>query len=162
MGGTHLTNSALLVNRILKELTATEDTFYGGYVNTDYLLSLTEEEANLEQDKLYRLEGQECWAANRDPVSQAKDIQANPPWWLECNPQRYPYWFGKHDPRNRDLIKALRYSPHPKYSAYVVLQGRAELNRLLQGCLLLPPLRTGRPCEVWETEGDTSPPVEPK
>ena len=29
LGGTHMTNPALLVSRILKELTATEDTFYG-------------------------------------------------------------------------------------------------------------------------------------
>ena len=29
LGGTHMTNPALLVGRILKELTATEDTFYG-------------------------------------------------------------------------------------------------------------------------------------
>ena len=31
LGGTHMTNPALLVNRILKELTATEDNFYGWY-----------------------------------------------------------------------------------------------------------------------------------
>ena len=29
LGGTHMTNPALLISRILKELTATEDTFYG-------------------------------------------------------------------------------------------------------------------------------------
>ena len=29
LGGTHLTNPALLSTRILKELTATEDAFYG-------------------------------------------------------------------------------------------------------------------------------------
>ena len=82
LGGTHMTNPALLVSRILKELTATEDTFYGwvatdlvrvdsgiswnilrasddkslarGYVNTDYLLSLTEDDAEREQKLLYR------------------------------------------------------------------------------------------------------------
>ena len=26
------------------------------------------------------------------------------PWWLQCNPERYPYWFGKPDPRNKDLL----------------------------------------------------------
>ena len=26
------------------------------------------------------------------------------PWWLQCNPERYPYWFGKPDPRNIDLL----------------------------------------------------------
>jgi hypothetical protein len=107
-GGAHLTNSALLVTRIIKELTATEDVFYGGYVNTDYLLSLTEEEANSEQAKLYRLEGQSCWAANRDPVERATDIIARPPWWLACNPARFPYWYNRSEPRNRDLVAALQ------------------------------------------------------
>ena len=64
-----MTNPALLVNRILKELTATEDNFYGwyyllgshqiilrlrGFVNTKYLFSMTEEDADKEQQKLYR------------------------------------------------------------------------------------------------------------
>merc|ERR1712126_417498 len=56
LGGMHMTNNALLVNRILKELTATEDVFYGGNINTDYLFSLTEEQADMEQSKLYRME----------------------------------------------------------------------------------------------------------
>ena len=26
------------------------------------------------------------------------------PWWLACNPQRFPYWFGQPDPRNKELV----------------------------------------------------------
>ena len=26
------------------------------------------------------------------------------PWWLECNPARYPYWFGNPEPRNKNLL----------------------------------------------------------
>jgi hypothetical protein len=107
-GGAHLTNSALLVTRILKELTATEDVFYSGYVNIDYLFLLTEEDANSEQAKLYRMEGQACWAANRDPVESATDILPRPPWWLACNPARFPYWYNRSEPRNRDLVAALQ------------------------------------------------------
>ena len=113
LGGTHMTNPALLVNRILKELTATEDNFYGwyyilgshqiilrlrGFVNTKYLFSMTEEDADKEQQKLYRwkiiihmffknigtmtkhyiltsskdfsLQWRPCWLANTDPVGE--------------------------------------------------------------------------------------------
>ena len=103
-----MTNPALLVNRILKELTATEDAFYGGYVNTKYLLSMTQEDADEEQQKLFRLEGSPCWLANSDPASEAVDVDTTPPWWLACNPKRFPYWFGKPDPRNRGLVLALQ------------------------------------------------------
>ena len=27
------------------------------------------------------------------------------PWWLACNPARYPYWFGRPDPRNALLLQ---------------------------------------------------------
>ena len=29
------------------------------------------------------------------------------PWWLACNPPRYPYWFGRPDPRNSLLLQEL-------------------------------------------------------
>ena len=28
------------------------------------------------------------------------------PWYLSCNRERFPYWFGKRDPRNLDLLQA--------------------------------------------------------
>ena len=28
------------------------------------------------------------------------------PWYLSCNRERFPYWFGKSDPRNIDLLQA--------------------------------------------------------
>jgi len=133
MGGVHLTNPALLVNRILKELTATEDTFYGGYVNTNYLFSMTEEDADQEQEKLYRLHGRPCWLANTNPVSEAVDVDTTPPWWLACNPQRFPYWYGKPDPRNKDLVAALRriknFNHHSFYSNLFTNKGNPAKNQ---------------------------------
>jgi len=134
LGGTHMTNPALLVSRILKELTATEDTFYGGYVNTDYLLSLNEEDAEREQKMLYSLDGRPCWAANTDPVSEAVDIDATAPWFLQCNPKRFPYWFGKPDPRNKNLVdalrrikKSMRFSESSFYS-HLYMREKSEIN----------------------------------
>ena len=108
LGGIHLTNPALLVQRILKELTSTSDSLYGGFINTERLVSLTRQEADLEQDKLYRLEAQVCWVENSDPVSEAGDIETRTPWWLGCHPHRYPYWFNRPESRNSDLVTALR------------------------------------------------------
>ena len=28
------------------------------------------------------------------------DMQPYIPWFLDCNKERYPYWFGRKDPRN--------------------------------------------------------------
>ena len=90
-------------------LTYVTTSCFRGYVNTDYLLSLSLEEADKEQEKLYRNEGQKCWAANTDPVSEALDLgQEREPWFLSCNPERFPYWFGKPDPRNKELIEAMK------------------------------------------------------
>ena len=38
---------------------------------------------------------------------QVTDITPYLPWWLECNPDRFPYWWGRPDPRNVDLLEAM-------------------------------------------------------
>ena len=70
----------------------------------------------------FSLNGRPCWKANTDPVSrletnfalrpdlwnfqtvfflrprllfqisEAVDVDVTPPWWLQCNPNRFPYW----------------------------------------------------------------------
>ena len=55
-GGIHLTANSFLPEALLKELTATEDQFYSGFVNTRRLLSLSLGQLDEEQGKLYRLE----------------------------------------------------------------------------------------------------------
>ena len=42
---------------------------------------------------------------------QVTDITPYLPWWLECNPDRFPYWWGRPDPRHQDLLAALQ---HPQ------------------------------------------------
>ena len=101
-----MTNPAFMPLAILKELTATEDDFYGGYVNMAYLFNMTIEDINEEQKKYFNLVGRSCWEENRDNIEDAKDVEKYIPWFVECNPKRYPYWFGKPEPRNQDLLDA--------------------------------------------------------
>jgi len=84
-GGLHMTNPAFLPTALLKELTATEDDFYSGFINTDYLMSMSEESFAEEQDRLYNLEYQQCFREMSDKVEIAKDVDQKLPWFLECN-----------------------------------------------------------------------------
>ena len=42
-----------------------------------------------------------------DPVEEVEDVEIFIPWFLACNPDRFPYWFGRPDPRNEDLFHQL-------------------------------------------------------
>ena len=106
-GGIHMTNIAYLPLAILKELSATEDNYYGGYINSAYLLSMKIEDINLEQERYYNLEGRTCWLENIDDIADSKDVEKYVPWFLDCNPKRYPYWYGKTEPRNKNLFESL-------------------------------------------------------
>ena len=76
-------------------MTATEDQFYSGFINTRYLLSLSLEQVNgqkmisghlqnelilfklqlnEEQEKLYRLENTPCWKDMTVPVEKCKEV----------------------------------------------------------------------------------------
>ena len=43
-----------------------------------------------------------------DDVKSVEDISAEVPRYLACNQQRFPYWFGQNDPRNKKIHQALR------------------------------------------------------
>ena len=73
-GGIHLTANSFLPEALLKELTATEDQFYSGFVNTRRLLSLSLEQLDEEQRKLYRLENMQCWKDLTVPVEDCKEV----------------------------------------------------------------------------------------
>ena len=109
LGGTHLTKTSFLPNAILKEVTATEALWYPGYLNTGFLLTATREKFDKEQAAIYNLEDNTCWKEVTDTLEESKDlVEHYVPWFLACNPVRFPYWFGKPDPRNGDMVSALR------------------------------------------------------
>ena len=107
-GGIHMTNHAFLPSAILKELTATEDNFYTGFINIAYLLSMNLSDMAREQENLYNMVDKQCWLAQCDSMDKVKDVEKFIPWFLTCNPNRYPYWIGEADSRNEDLLKSMQ------------------------------------------------------
>ena len=103
-----MTKTSFLPNAILKEVTATEALWYPGYLNTGFLLTATKEKLDKEQAAIYNLEDNSCWKEVTDTLELSKDVEHYVPWFLACNPDRFPYWFGKPDPRNEDMEEALR------------------------------------------------------
>ena len=43
-----------------------------------------------------------------DPVEKATDLDPKIPYYLSCNKERFPYWFGLPDKRNRDFLEKIR------------------------------------------------------
>ena len=43
-----------------------------------------------------------------DAINDVEDIKLELPWFLECNPRRYPYWTGKPDPRNEIYFEKIK------------------------------------------------------
>jgi len=65
-------------------------------------------ELDRQQMRIFGLENKVGWRKRIDPASSVTDVVTKLPWWLECNPARYPYWFGHPDPRNAWLLLAMR------------------------------------------------------
>ena len=49
------------------------------------------------------------FTARVDRMDEVEDMDKFVPWFLECNPGRFPYWFGTLDPRNKDLYIGLKH-----------------------------------------------------
>ena len=105
-GGLHMTNTAFIPTAMLKEITATETR---GLLEYNFINTLTLEDLDVAQDDLYNLENKRFWLNQTDPSETVTDVEKYIPWLLDCNPARYPYWFGKVDPRNKDLLHALKH-----------------------------------------------------
>ena len=109
-GGIHLTHSAFLPLAVLKDITATErrkrshQNFF-----TDFYWGVTIADLDSQQDMLYRLDYSQTWLLPMllDPLPQ-DDIEPTVPWFLACNKERYPYWYGLPDPRNQAFLRALQ------------------------------------------------------
>ena len=95
------------------------------------------------QMMVYNLDTKPFWKTEVDEIDTVEDISKKLPWFLECNPERFPYWwvlkskkyhifsatnetdfcrFGKPDPRNVQLLAAMhsgsKKDPKPLVSTY--------------------------------------------
>ena len=109
-GGLHMTHTAYLPNAILKRITATErfdkiNNFY-----EDIYQGISLKDLNNQQDLIYTMDYVQDWLYPMlvDPLSSSPDVEPHVPWFLACNSERYPYWFGKPDPRNYYFLAALQ------------------------------------------------------
>ena len=59
------------------------------------------------EDFNYKLEYSPEFQTRLDHVSKVSDVEQFIPWFLQCNPKRFPYWFGEHDSRNVLLFQKL-------------------------------------------------------
>ena len=60
------------------------------------------------QALIHSLESKPHWKKATDLVESVSDVSASLPWFLACNPSRFPYWWGRPDPRNMHLLTAMR------------------------------------------------------
>ena len=108
LGGVHLTNPSFLPNALLKEVSGTEySSKIPGFFNRNHDLA----ELDRQQARIFGLENKPFWRSRVSPSSSVTDVSTSLPWWLACHPLRYPYWFGRPDPRNRQLLAAMEGGP---------------------------------------------------
>ena len=48
------------------------------------------------------------WAEAMDPVEMVDDDELYIPWFLDCNRERFPYWFGKEDSRYQNFLNRMK------------------------------------------------------
>ena len=60
------------------------------------------------QAMIHSLDTKVFWKSSTDSVSSVTDVPVLLPWFLECNPARFPYWWGRPDPRNTVILAAMR------------------------------------------------------
>jgi len=111
LGGLHMTGISFLPHALIKELTASS--YKGRQEHLDQLAGGEVRDLDKAQIELYNLGGQfKHWkprtvALNR-VQAQERAAVGYVPWFLRCNPARFPYWFGNPDPRNKLLLQALQ------------------------------------------------------
>ena len=75
----------------------------------DIYTGVTVGDLDKQQDLAYRLEYVQSalYPMNLSPLANSSDIDPFVPWFLACNKQRFPYWYGHPDPRNQAFLDAL-------------------------------------------------------
>ena len=105
-GGIHMTNSAFFPIAVLKEIDGTEyRRNISGFFN-DIFQKV--DDLDVHQSMVYTLDSKPFWKNTTVPLDQAPDVTPYVPWFLACNKQRFPCWFGHPDPRNHHLLVAMR------------------------------------------------------
>ena len=101
-----MTNPSFLPNALLRGITATsyKRTKISGFYNQNHELA----ELDQVQDRILALENVPEWLKRIDPAISISDVSTELPWWLTFNPNRFLYWFGKPDPSNKWLLKAMQ------------------------------------------------------
>ena len=61
VGGIHLTNPPFLPAFIIKEMTATEDDYFGGSINLEYLINMDRNMIDVEEGRLQTLYYKKIW-----------------------------------------------------------------------------------------------------
>ena len=78
-------------------------------MDTKNILKMNEKDFDMVQE--LRSENQDNFAkifsSRLDRINVTNDTAEFVPWFLECNAERYPYWFGVKDPRNKFLHDAI-------------------------------------------------------
>ena len=75
----------------------------------DIYTGITVRDLDSQQDLAFRLEYVQSalYPMRVDNIANSSDIDPFVPWFLACNKQRFPYWFGHPDPRNQAFVDAL-------------------------------------------------------
>ena len=75
----------------------------------DLYMGVTLKDLDEQQGLAYRLEYVQnaLYPMRVDPLANCSDIDPFVPWFLACNQQRFPYWYGQPDPRNQAFLDAL-------------------------------------------------------
>ena len=101
-----MTNPSFLPNALLKGITATsyKKMKVPGFYNQNHKLA----DLDQIQDRIFALSNHAKLLKRIDKAIEISDVSTELPWWLACNPACFPYWFGKPDPRNKWLLKAMQ------------------------------------------------------
>ena len=78
-----------------------------------------------------------------DNLSEAADIKPRLPWFLDCNRERFPYWFRQEEPRNKIILDKLasfsaRHGLKPKRLCRQLFEG-AEVSCFVNNTQLAVP-----------------------
>ena len=101
LGGMHMTRHRFLPYMVLESITCTECGWSGASFTSDIQRTMTSPDIRAMEifwDKIHTIVPSRTVDISSLPESE-REALVKVPWFLTCNPDRYPYWSGKHDDR---------------------------------------------------------------